>query len=79
MILKLKALVIANKSDLDGDILIKFHVVYVIIIWTDIRKMHTSKLTKCLTSIVIFQYYLVRWCKLPIHIIGRLADLSVGI
>ena len=37
--------------------------------------MHTSKLTKCLTSVVIFQYHLVRWCKLEIHTIGRLSGL----
>ena len=41
--------------------------------------MHTGKLTKCLTSIVIFQYHLVRWCKLEIHKIGRPSDLSVGV
>ena len=41
--------------------------------------MHTSKLTKCFTSIVIFQYHLVRWCKLQIHTIGRPSDLSVGV
>ena len=41
--------------------------------------MHTSKLTECLTSIVIFQYHLGRWCKLQIHRIGRTSDLSVGL
>ena len=41
--------------------------------------MHTSKLTKCLASIVIFHYHLVRWCKLQIHTISRLSDLSVGL
>ena len=33
--------------------------------------MHTSKLTKPLTSIVIFQYRLVRWCELEINTIDR--------
>ena len=69
---------VGNKSAFVGYIKIKFHVVYVIIIWVDIRKMHTSKLTKCLTSIVIFQYLLVRWCKLQIYTIDRPSDLSVG-
>ena len=41
--------------------------------------MHTSKFTKCLTSTVIFQYHLDRWCKLQIHTIDRLSDLGVGI
>ena len=48
-------------------------------IWVDIRKMHSSKLTKCLTSIVIFQCHLIRWCKLEIHTTGRSSDLSVGV
>ena len=60
-----------NKADLNEDIWIKFHAAYVIRIWVDIRKVHASKLTKCLTSIVIFQYRLVRWCKFEIHTIGR--------
>ena len=58
---KLNALVIGNKSDLDGEMQIKLHVVHVIIIWFHIRKMHTSKLNICLTSFIIFQYHLVRW------------------
>ena len=41
--------------------------------------MHTSKLTKRLTSIVIFQYHLARWCKLRIHTIGRPSDLTVSV
>ena len=56
----------------------KFYAVYVIRIWVDIRKMHTNKVTKCLTSI-IFQYHLARECKLKIHTIGRPSDLSVGV
>ena len=56
-----------------------FHTVYVIKISVGIRKMHTSKLTRCLPSIVIFQYHLARWCKLEIHTIGRPSDLSVGV
>ena len=67
-----------NKADLDGDIWIKFHVVFVIRIWVDIRKMHTSKLTKSLTLIVIFQYRLARWCKLEIHTIGRPSGIHTG-
>ena len=55
-----------------------FHTVYVIRIWVGIRKMHTSKLTRYLPSI-IFQYHLVRRCKLEIHTIGRPSDLSVGV
>ena len=76
---KLKAPVTVNKSDLDGDIEIKFNVVYVIKIQFDIREMHTSKLTNCLASIVIIQYHLVRWCKLEIHAIDRSSNLSVGV
>ena len=55
----------------------KLHVVYVIRIWVDIRKIHTSKLTKCLTSMVIFEYHFVKWCKLKINTIGIPSDLSV--
>ena len=73
-----KVLVIVNKSDLDGDIRIKFHVVYVIRIWVDIRKMHIGKLTKCLTLIVIFQYHIARWWKLEIHTIGRSSTIHTG-
>ena len=51
---KLMALVIGNKPDLDGEISIKFHVVYIIGIWVDIKQMQTSNPTKCSTSIVIF-------------------------
>ena len=40
--------------------------------------MHTSKLTECLTSIVIFQYHLVRRCNVQIYTISRPSDLSVG-
>ena len=73
-----KVLVIVNKSDLDGDIRIKFHVIYVIRIWVDIRKMHIGKLTKCLTLIVIFQYHIARWLKLEIHTIGRSSAIHTG-
>ena len=41
--------------------------------------MHTSKLTKYLTSLVILYCHLVRWCKLEIHTNGRPSDLSVGV
>ena len=58
LIFKIKALVIDNEAELDGDMEIKFQVNYVIIIWVDIRKIHTSKLMECLASIDIFQYYL---------------------
>ena len=47
--------------------------------WVYIRRISTSKLTKCWTSIVIFQYHLVRWCKLQIHTIGRASDRRVGV
>ena len=47
--------------------------------WVNIRKISTSKLIKCWTSIVIFQYHLVRRCKLQIHTIGRASDLRVGV
>ena len=40
--------------------------------------MYSSKLTKCFTSIVIFQYHLVRWCKLKIHITGRPSGVHAG-
>ena len=40
--------------------------------------MHTSKLTKSVTSSVIFQYHLVRWCKLEIHTIGRSSGIHTG-
>ena len=40
--------------------------------------MHTSKLTKSLTSIFIFQHRLVRWCKLDIHTIGRPKYINTG-
>ena len=40
--------------------------------------MHASKLTKSLTSIVIFQYRFVRWCKLKIHTIGRPSGMGTG-
>ena len=50
---------------------IKFHVAYVIKISADIRKIHNNKLIKCLTSIVIFQYHVLRQCKLEIHTIVR--------
>ena len=40
--------------------------------------MYASKLTKCLTSVIIFQYYLLRWRKLK-HAIGKPSDLSVGV
>ena len=40
--------------------------------------MHTSKLTKSLTSIVIFQYHLVRWCELEINTIGRPSGIHKG-
>ena len=40
--------------------------------------MHTSKLIKCSTSVVIFHYHLFRWVKSQIHTIDRLSDLSVG-
>ena len=57
----------------------KFNVVYVIIIWVDIRKIYISKLNKCLTSIVTFQYHLARWYKLQTHAIaGGPSDLNVG-
>ena len=78
LIFKLKALVFDNKANLDGDIWIKLHVAFVIKVWVDIRKMNTSKLTKLLTSIVIFQYRLVRWCKLEIHPIGRPSGIHTG-
>ena len=73
-----KCIVIGNRADLDVDIWIKFYVVFVIRIWIDIMKMHTSKLTKSLTSIVIFQYRLVRWCKLEINTIGRPSGIHTG-
>ena len=79
LLFKLKVPVTGNKSDFGGDIQIKFHVVYVIKIWVDIRKMHTSKLTNCLASIVIIQYHLARWCKFEIHTIDRPSDLSVDV
>ena len=41
--------------------------------------MHTSKLTKRLTQIVIFHYHLVSWYKFQIHVIGTSQDLSVGL
>ena len=41
--------------------------------------MCTSKLTNCLTSIVIIQYHLVRWCKVEIYTTDRPSDLSVGV
>ena len=44
-----------------------------------VKKIPTSKLIKCWISIVIFQYHLVRWCKLQIHAIGRASDLGVGV
>ena len=40
--------------------------------------MHTSKSTESLTSIVIFQYHLVRRCKLEIHAIGGPSDIHTG-
>ena len=42
MLFKLKALIIENKSELDGDIWITFHVPYFIRIWADIRKIHIN-------------------------------------
>ena len=41
--------------------------------------MYTSKLTKNLTSIVIFHYLLVRCCKVQIDAIGGPSDHSVGV
>ena len=40
--------------------------------------MHTSKLNKSLTLIVIFQCCLVRWCKLEIHTFGRPSGIHTG-
>ena len=40
--------------------------------------MHTSELTKCLTSVVIFHYQLVSWRKF-IHATGGPSDLSLGV
>ena len=48
-------------------------------IWVDIRKIHNSKLTKFLTSLVIFQYHLVTWYKFKVHATGRFSDLSMAI
>ena len=79
MLFKLKGPVAVNKSDLDGDTEIKFNVIYVIKIWFDAREMHTSKLTNCFPSIVIIQYYLVRWCKLETHAIDRSSNISVSV
>ena len=47
-------------------------------VWVDIRKMHTSKLSKSLTSIVFFQYRLVKWCNLEIHTNGRPSGIHTG-
>ena len=40
--------------------------------------MYTSKLTKSFTSIIIFQYHLVRWCKLEIDTIGKPSGIQTG-
>ena len=40
--------------------------------------MDTSKLTKSLTSIVIFQYGIVKWWKLEVHTISRPSDIHTG-
>ena len=60
-VLKVKTLVIS----LEFDIII------------DIWKMYISKLTKYLTSVIIFHYHLFSWFKLQIHIIGGTSDLSL--
>ena len=49
---------------------------FVINIWIDIRKMHTSKLTNYLTYIVVFQHHFVRWCKLGFN---QLVDLQIQV
>ena len=48
-------------------------------IWVYMRKMKTSKLTKCSTSIIILYYNLAWWCKLQIRTIVKPSNLSVAV
>ena len=64
-------MVICIKVNLEEDTEIKLHYV--------VQQEHTRELTKCLTSVFIFHYYIFSWCKPQIHAVGGPSNLIVSV